>query len=102
MAHENALGEVVLAFVVFVLTLTLVAKLGGSFAAALTLAVLAAVGMFAFLYSNREPCPSCNSRAGRRWLHRRVDGGPDRRFRDNEAVCTQCLASWPLPGKHRV
>lgn len=99
MANDTLLGESVITGIVFFAMIVVVAKLGGSFGAALGLALAAACGAYVLLYNMRERCPSCESRAGRRWLHRRVDGGPDRRFRDNEAVCTKCLASWPLPRK---
>jgi len=60
-------------------------------------AVIAAVGVggfFALLmllaYYSRPKCRQCQQRGTIRWHRERVNGGPDRRFRDNFQYCQAC------------
>jgi hypothetical protein len=52
-------------------------------------------GGYFFSVGLRKPCPKCSSKSGRRWRFERVDGGPDRRYHDNELICRSCAAGWP-------
>lgn len=42
------------------------------------------------LFLAMEQCPSCARRGTVRWLHSRVNGGPDRRYATNYRFCTNC------------
>lgn len=57
------------------------------------LVVLLAVGaggLSLIWYLAQPPCPSCGARDRMRWRHQRVDGGPDRRYKDNRRLCGKC------------
>ena len=41
-------------------------------------------------YSNMPVCQGCGKKSGLAHLHRRVDGGPDRRYHHNPLVCPYC------------
>lgn len=38
----------------------------------------------------REKCPHCEKRGTVGWVHRRTDGGPDRRYKHNFRRCSAC------------
>ena len=56
--------------------------------------VASAVAATVLYYASTEVCGSCNRRATKRLRHTRVDGGPDRRYSTNPAVCSVCGATW--------
>lgn len=65
-------------------------QVASSAAAALVAVGFLVAGLAKWL--SRPQCNSCRRRGGVRWLHQRVDGGPDRRYRDNERFCSHCNA----------
>lgn len=55
------------------------------------LGVLLVVGlMIAIGHFSSEPCPKCGTRGTVKHRHTKVDGGPDRRYKDNPKVCSNC------------
>lgn len=44
-------------------------------------------------YFTQTKCPSCQARGTLAHLHQRIDGDPDRRFRENPVLCRNC--GWP-------
>lgn len=48
------------------------------------------VGVLVYIYANRPVCPSCQNKGDLVFLHRNIDGGPDRRYRYNPLVCPHC------------
>ena len=58
----------------------------------LTVIILIGLGLLIALaaYFSQTPCPGCKKRGTMKWDKERKDGGPDRRFKENEKRCTAC------------
>lgn len=59
--------------------------------AALLGAIFLLVSIICFARAFATPCPTCGAKFSARWLNQRVDGGPDRRYRDNWRICGKCF-----------
>lgn len=69
-------------------------KFGVGLGAALLIFIAVVIVLCAIAWAVAEPCANCGSKAGSDYTHRRVDGGPDRRYHNNPIRCRSCGAHW--------
>lgn len=72
-----------------VLVLLFVALKDGYYAFGMLLIIFLFAAWIVFYYSAPE-CPNCKTRGTLRYLHQRIDGGPDRRYHNNPQICVKC------------